>query len=152
MAFGFVFLRFKDVATGRSVDICCEDATAHRSVVVTDMEPCVEVTRRARKGCVETDDHQEASAVAGAGPAGDESARSLWQSCSVERVTSRRAPPEVRANIARVRACWHELPRPVTGIHGVHCSESAREGPGRTGITVREADGEPCRLAFLISD
>jgi hypothetical protein len=36
MAFGFVFLRFKDVATGQSVDICYEDATAHRSVVV----PC----------------------------------------------------------------------------------------------------------------
>ena len=122
MAFGFVFLRFKDVATGRSVDICCEDATAHRSVVVTDMEPCAEVARRTRKGGAETDDHrQEPGGLSGRrGRANGrrECSEFVVELHALSVMTSSRGPAGVRANIARVRACWHELPRPAAGIHG----------------------------------
>lgn len=35
----------RDMATGQLVDVSCDDAAVQRSVVVTDMEPCVQIAR-----------------------------------------------------------------------------------------------------------
>ena len=82
---------YKDAATGRSVDVSCKDATVQRPVVVTDMEPCVEVAREgfrveaaedieAARAAADRGEHAKAAQIldrrqeasAAAGLAGDE--------------------------------------------------------------------------------
>ncbi|XP_025814333.1 E3 ubiquitin-protein ligase WAV3-like [Panicum hallii] len=82
---------YKDAATGRSVDVACEDASVRRPVVVADMEPCVEVAWElfrveaaediaAARAAAERGEHAKAARIldrrqeasAAAGLAGDE--------------------------------------------------------------------------------
>ncbi|KAF8717027.1 hypothetical protein HU200_026137 [Digitaria exilis] len=92
-----VSVTYKDAATGRSVDVTCEDAMVQRPVVVADMEPCVEVARElfrveaaediaAAKAAAERGEHAKAAQIldrrreasaTNAGLAGDERSAEL---------------------------------------------------------------------------
>jgi hypothetical protein len=82
---------YKDAATGRSVDVACEDVSVQRPVVVSDTEPCLEVARElfrveaaediaAARAAAERGEHARAAQIldrrreasAAAGLAGDE--------------------------------------------------------------------------------